>query len=607
MKSTIRKITLNIGLATGVLLGMSGCQKMFDLAPEEALSTKQMYRDIYDADAAIIGLYGKFSTLAKQYVILNELRGDLLDVTTNADLSLREINAHAVSETNEYANPRAYYEVILNCNDILKNFKIMLDQNKIKRAEYYQRSADVLALRSWIYLQLGIHYGSVPYVTESVETVDDVKSLATKARMPLADIIKQLIKELEAIPATYLDPYTLDNTLVSANVDGYSPTTFFIEKHLLLGDLYLWDQQYTKAASMYKYIMTTSDRLGFEATDINVWYHLYKITRGQISSGMGPIAVSYNSDINDINNLLDNNTTGWRSIFARDRSNTNYNSISNTSSISRDPEWLWLLPFDSKFLPENPFVELFSNVGGKYLLQPSKAAIDYWNGQTQTNNFAYDARGVMSYKNINGNPVVFKYLYNFMNPNSAGSIYSLVGKSLQEKNGRWFLNRAANVHLKFAEAANRDGRRKLAYALVNAGVASTYNNTAISDKTNLMNTFDSPPYDFDARNGDAPTRYRSSWHLATGIRGRAMVKSNTVEGDSTLAIENSIIQEGALELAFEGHRWGDLVRVAIRRNDPSFLANKVYDKLRKSNNPNAEAVRSRLMNKDNWFLPFKIQ
>jgi hypothetical protein len=201
MKSTIRKITLNIGLATGVLLGMSGCQKMFDLAPEEALSTKQMYRDIYDADAAIIGLYGKFSTLAKQYVILNELRGDLLDVTTNADLSLREINAHTVSETNEYANPRAYYEVILNCNDILKNFKIMLDQNKIKRAEYYQRSADVLALRSWIYLQLGIHYGSVPYVTESVETVNDVKALATKARVPLADIVKELIKELEAIPA----------------------------------------------------------------------------------------------------------------------------------------------------------------------------------------------------------------------------------------------------------------------------------------------------------------------------------------------------------------------------------------------------------------------
>eukprot|EP01136_Pigoraptor_vietnamica_P022929 Opistho-1_new@6275 len=124
------------------------------------------------------------------------------------------------------------------------------------------------------------------------------------------------------IPSVYLDPYTLDNTFVSNNVDGYSPTTFFINKTILLGDLYLWDNQFTKAATMYKYIMTTSDRLGFEATDINVWYHLYKITRGQISSGMGPIAVSYDANINDENRLLDNNSTGWRSIFARDRSNT---------------------------------------------------------------------------------------------------------------------------------------------------------------------------------------------------------------------------------------------------------------------------------------------
>ena len=62
-------------------------------------------------------------------------------------------------------------------------------------------------------------------------------------------------------------------------------------------------------------------------------------------------------------------------------------------NISRDPEWLWLLPFDNKFLPENPFVELFSNVGGKYLLQPSQQVQDMWNSQTQTNNFNFDARG----------------------------------------------------------------------------------------------------------------------------------------------------------------------------------------------------------------------
>ena len=43
-----------------------------------------------------------------------------------------------------------------------------------------------------------------------------------------------------------------------------------------------------------------------------------------------------------------------------------------------------------------------------------------------------------------------------------------------------------------------------------------------------------------------------------------------------------IIAEDALELAYEGERWSDLLRVAIRRNDPSFIADKIYDKLRKS-------------------------
>jgi starch-binding outer membrane protein, SusD/RagB family len=48
-----------------------------------------------------------------------------------------------------------------------------------------------------------------------------------------------------------------------------------------------------------------------------------------------------------------------------------------------------------------------------------------------------------------------------------------------------------------------------------------------------------------------------------------------------------------------------LVRIALRRNDASFLADKIYAKLKKENNPMADAVRAKLMNKENWYLPFK--
>ncbi|HVG40525.1 MAG TPA: hypothetical protein VM888_02845, partial [Chitinophagaceae bacterium] len=74
-----------------------------------------------------------------------------------------------------------------------------------------------------------------------------------------------------------------------------------------------------------------------------------------------------------------------------------------------------------------------------------------------------------------------------------------------------------------------------------------------------------------------------------------------------LAIEDMTINEGALETAYEGYRWSDLVRVALRRGDPSFLANKVYDKLIKDNIPGAEAARAKLMNPQNWYLPFEFK
>ncbi len=62
----------------------------------------------------------------------------------------------------------------------------------------------------------------------------------------------------------------------------------------------------------------------------------------------------------------------------------------------------------------------------------------------------------------------------------------------------------------------------------------------------------------------------------------------------------------ALETAFEGTRWPDLLRVALRRNDPSFIADKIYNKL--SKNPAtagaAADARRKLLARE-WFLPFK--
>jgi len=142
------------------------------------------------------------------------------------------------------------------------------------------------------------------------------------------------------------------------------------------------------------------------------------------------------------------------------------------------------------------------------------------------------------------------------------------------------LSRAADLHLLLAEALNRTGDTTTAMLLLNRGISSA--------KTK-------------------PKGYEK-WTTNKGIRGRVNLNPVTIPSgvdinnpvSVQLAIEDLIIEERAMELAFEGKRWFDLVRIAERRGDPSYLANKVAAKF--SDPAKAEMIRNKLMDPNNWYL-----
>lgn len=572
-----------------LLMGtMASCKKVFDLPPKDQLDASQMYRDVYDADAAIVGLYGKFQKLAEQYIILNELRADMVNYTANADQYLREISTHNVSSENPYANPRPFYELIINCNDVIKNFNIMRADKKLKEADFQQRYADVVYLRTFLYLQLGIHYGEVPYVTNALETLDAVKDPSKFPKLSFNTLLDSLINFAEGV--SFKDDYPAGTNL-NVTVDGYPTSKWFVNKKFILGDLHLWKGNYTTAANYYRQVMET----GTVGTVNGSYYSMYKL--GWDSNGDIDHYISY-SKPGDANTLI--TTTQWRIMFEQPFSSEGFRR-----------EWIWAIPFDSKFKPQNPFVKLFSPIGGSYLLMPSKEAMDNWDNQQQkpastttgTPGIPYDARGQLSWKMIGGQPVVMKYLYNYLNNSSNLPLNVLA------QNSKWFLYRQTHLHLRFAEASNRVGKSRLAWGLLNSGIAGAYPSPT-SDVTKFHNTLsETAPFNFDARNSGASgvPFYRADWYRNIGVRSRAnLVDIAVPTSDSLLSIETALINETALENGFEGTRWADLVRVALRRNDPAFLADKVYAKLLKDGVPNAAAVRAKLMNKANWYLPFNL-
>src|SRR6185436_18267658 len=237
------------------------------------------------------------------------LRADLMDITTNSDLYLRQLSEHNVTTDNPYTDPRTFYDVIINCNDALKNFKIMLQQNKLKADEFAQRYSDIGAIRSWLYLQLGVHFGNIPYVTDPLAQVSDLHDPSKFPMMPLNQLIDSLVKFTEALP--FLENYPAGTNL-QTTVDGYPSSKFFINKNILLGDLYLWQGQYDKAAERFKRVMDINGPVG----NTELWYNQYRI------SSFGNAGVTYTRP-QDFSSLV--YTNGWRYLFERPFTDNEFN------------------------------------------------------------------------------------------------------------------------------------------------------------------------------------------------------------------------------------------------------------------------------------------
>ena len=555
--------------AAGIILisSLGACKKMFDYEPENVLQQSQTFKNIYDADAAVLGIYGKFLNLSERYIMLNEMRGDLLDVTVKSNNYLRQLNTHTVTEDNPYADPRPFYEVIANCNDALKNLTSMYEQKLLDYGQYWQRSADIGLIRTWVYLQLGIHFGNVPYVTEPIDDINELKNESKFAKISFDELLNRLIAYTATIPEPFLNQNTSANspTLIMATnnyviKDGIFK--FFIHRRSLLGDLQLWKGNYHRAAEYYKDVMETATKQ-VTSTDFQIeLYDTYRITNDN----------SGNSTLMTIGTA-----NPWQNIFSND-----------LAEVQTNRERMWALPLDKSFGAMNPLLDVFSR-SRNYVAKPSALAITSWNNQVRLDGGLTDRRGLNASYRLQGNePEVMKFTakYNPLNP--------------YEVTGVWILYRASELHLRYAEAANRDAHSKIAATLLNDGFPKQ-GGTVTTTTGGIPEVY---PYDFKYNN--APNN--GAWYRSIGIRGRA-VNQNVAIDQSNLVedTENKLIDEQALENAFEGYRWADLLRVALRRQatDPNYLANKIGTKFDANGSGDAGTVRARLSNKANWYLPFK--
>lgn len=595
-------------MGTILLLSM-GLFSCTETASLEALGEEDHYRNTTDAHSAVVGLYGMVMELAEQVVVLNELHADLMDVTPNADEELQEISNFTGDTRNAWVNPSKFYEVIQNCNDMLDNFDKMLLSARLLEDEYNELYSDVMTIRCWTYLRLGTLFGKIPYITSPLDNVASIKDISESSYLNLDALIPELLVCMESLPT--IEQYSAGHAM-NTTLDGYNLTYYSINKRCLLTELYLWNDEYEKAAKSFRDFVRIYES---EAGDARYKTFCYVYQGSFVGAFMVTYARYKDYDYNSMVSL-------WKKIF-------------ELGINERYANWehITCMTYDASFTPRYPFIRLFGTEGlGEYLLMPSQNAVDnYWNSQRQNNGFAFDGRGSGSsyIEDEQGRLVIQKYLNDY-DP--------LVPYA---QSGRWFVYRAGWLNLMYAEACNRVAEtdacyqgdtlkpikdyRKLAYGILNNGIGAQFswrkeNGDAYpNDSVNVSGWYPGldgnfpAPYDFDCRYNQVPY-HRGPWRDNGGIRQRASL--TPVAWNDSLGIsevdflENALLREMALETAFEGHRWTDVLRIARRQNRETpgkgtQLLQELMDKKFEAAGRGAAPVF--LDDESNWYLPVNFK
>ena len=617
-----------------------------------------------DSVFSVLGILKSVQNVGDRQVLINELRGDLVTVNeAKAVLDVQELSRFEYNtETNKYLDVKDYYSIINNCNIYLARVDTTLEKNNIRLMlpEYVA----VKSVRAWTYLQLAINYNSVPYFTEPILTHSAAEDVLNKPMLTRDEIINKLIADILPYenPSAYPMPaWDKDGKVLKFgygdNGTEVETKRLFVPIRMLLGELYLWKGDYKNAARFF-YAQIAGTGTNETAKKYNDYGHkaTYSGKGGKnMNNGYMGLFSAKNFDANSSNIFtiipfantdLDGTTSGLAAIFSPPSEVGAAQVVASRGiqSLSKRQVYRYYEGED----PKKPDVVEYSH----FYEYPGDLRIKATTYSQRGND---DAK--TEYKNIIGK-------FNFEDGNIG--IESEFTSNIRTT--FIILQRKEHAYLRLAEALvglEREGyvgAMDLAMTILKVGVKENYQllknpvyaervkldadgdtlyNYIIENKDTidiqprmekyLASCTDSLRYNFAAEeftnniglhsrgSGDSE---RNEYYALTDTciarylgltevenKVETILRPITYE-DSLNYIADLVIDELALEFAWEGTRFSDLIRFAKAMGDNDVLAKRVAgrayenDVTYRSNEYQMDAdLYGKLSNEANWYLP----
>ena len=535
-----------------------------------------------DTVFSVLGILAHVQKVADQMVVLGEVRGDLVQL--RPDIVDEEITILSNFETNiptKYNPYRELYAVINNCNYYLH--KAPADMYREGENIFARERAAVSAIRCWSYLQLALNYQRIPYYTTPLLSFSDIEEVANNPSnlKSLDELCDLFIPELEShlnvgYPSygnfTYGQNYTINSS------------KFFLPIPLLLADMHLWrasirgqQEEYIKAAQYYhdylveeqysvlpQYTNSYADA-EFVNTILN-WNQLYTSERNWDTERISIIPMANHGNYGITSNLSQIMGKLQGSEALRDIADSQfYCYVGVTDEVDDDPD---LIPSRYQLIAED------SIYGSK--TQPE----------------------LLHYIHVSGEPSYARGDLRIYKPQEQESQYVISIDKFPARYPHICTYRSNHIYLRLAEAICCAGYPETAFCMLKYGLSRgnmlMYNQKEFSELILSNHTF----YDFGNNKNQIGIHARGCGNIEMDTIFYTLPRELSTD-EKIEYVEDLICDELALDCAFEGFRYYDLMRFAYRLG-ADYLASRVA----RRTNPLTPDInlQQKLHDRENWYL-----
>ena len=554
----INKVGL-MGLMGLMGLTQTGCSDFLEIKPQTEIILEDFWNEKADVENVVTGCYSALleADVRNRMMVWGEVRSDnvMSGQNINNNVDLYNVLKENITAMNSFTKWDAFYDVINRCNTVIKYAPGVAEIDPgYTEGDLKANIAEVSALRDLCYFYLIRTFRDVPYSTEAFTDDDQVMDLPAT---PFATVLEYLIADLEKVKNDAVTRYP--ETKPRYQTGRITKDVI----HAMLCEMYLWKQDYDNCIRYADLVIASKKEVDEENRKKNNRQTGSASSQAQLQARLNGYPL--------VNDRLSGNQFGdyYEEIFVDGASK----------------ETIFELMYEDR--PEasgrvnNSAISSYygNSTNRKGLLAPSSLITDDIGSSSGRTVFEDANKKIDSRLYVNcsfDDGVITKYAVDYVNIN-ASSADPKVSYSwfTQNNNGsKWIIYRLPDIMLLKAEA--------LCQQMVEG-------NDSIALATNK------PKLD-------------AAFQLVNAINKRAICKATLADADTLKPanyttkhlMEELVIRERQRELMFEGKRWYDLVRYAMRENSTS----RIMSAASKRDDVNKQFVQSFFKKMDAIFWPY---